>query len=638
MVVCDNPFELHLVLIYSIGVFLLQAGFLLLEAGYVRKFAVTNILFKNVYDTLICSIVFAASGYAFAFGGESKDDASRFIGNEYFFLANASGCVLVHFVFQAAFACTAVTILSGALAERCSFITYTVYSVVLAGFVYPLILRWTWSEHAWLADVDSRLGFKDFAGSGVVHLTGATAATVGAVMLGPRAARVKQGKFIDLKPHSTAFIGFGSMLLYVGFLFFNGGSGLLLSRNAESQAQLADSVHSVALAIVNTVLAAAAGALSALATHYFRHGYFSLLRLTNGLLAGCVAICASAGYVQPWAALIIGAVAGLVYYFATKLIARLKIDDALDAIPVHGAGGLWGVLAEALFNQDMSVFYHWDKDAFTHLGWQVLGAVVIMSWTDLTIWLSLYPLQRRGLLRVSKRSEALGIDLFEHQEAAWNMSTPREEDESSHLSGSLGLKFRTRTLTNQEPADDMNSSHSPLSQHQRRPRTHTLQSGGGASLIPDTRLRGRSISAGQRSADPKTVYDAQQSKALPQGTAPVYTDKRNTGPVTETRAHQPLGKNLPHMKASNVSISISEHRSLAASGVQTSANNLPSKHAKTELLHSNTGSRDTRVSSSSSNSLDCARTSSLANQRPITNTKPTVVVYHEAARYPSSSL
>eukprot|EP00977_Amphora_coffeiformis_P030374 scaffold46536_cov199-Amphora_coffeaeformis.AAC.1 len=315
-------------------VFFMQAGFAMLCAGCVRKKNVVNTMLKNMMDNCMAAIAYYTVGYGFAFG-----DGGTFIGTSHFFGAGTISDSIIFFQFT--FAATAVTIVAGTLAERCTYVAYLVYSFFLAAFTYPIVARAMWSSYGFLsAFADEPLGgigAIDYAGSGVVHCTGGMTALLATIILGPR-----QGRFYDdqglpletpnnIRGHSMALQLLGAMILWYGWYGFNCGSALLRASSGDP-AEIATRVA------VNTTLSAACGALSSLFMYAILTGArgeaaFSLPMAMNGALTALVGITGSAGTVEIWAAAVIGVLCGWLYIFASRLLVRLRIDDAVEAIP-----------------------------------------------------------------------------------------------------------------------------------------------------------------------------------------------------------------------------------------------------------------------------------------------------------------
>ncbi len=401
------------VVIAAILVFFMQTGFAMLESGLIRQRAVVNALLENFMDACVTAILFWAVGFGVAFGAS----AGGFIGTSNFFLADAvtvatdgaisytmfndTLTVLVFFFFQFAFAATAATIATGAMAERTDFIGDIIYTGVLAMFSYPIVVHWVWGG-GWLGE----MGFLDFAGSTVVHTVGGITALVGAWMLGPRANR-EFGKFPPA--HNLGLATLGTMILWFGWYGFNAGSTVAMSDTGL-----------VALVLVNTTLAAAAGALTTMFLVFFRTGKWDLTFTLNGSLAGLVGITAGCAFVMPWASVVIGFIAGLLVYFSVEAIEAVKIDDPVGAFSVHGACGIWGTVAIGLFGDSaLGAAGLLTGGGIEQLGVQALGSGVVVGFTFLTAFLTFSALKAIGRLRVEAVSDKIGIDAYEHGVSVW---------------------------------------------------------------------------------------------------------------------------------------------------------------------------------------------------------------------------
>ncbi|XP_069178976.1 putative ammonium transporter 1 [Procambarus clarkii] len=331
---------------------LLQTGFTLLEAGYIRSKNTANILFKYLHIIVISAIAYLLVGFQLAFG---RGNSFSGMGDWTYGLADER---LVFWLFQFAFAATAATIVSGSMAERCAFNAYLICSVMLSGVVYPVVSHWTWSDVGWLKTQH----YQDFGGSGVVHLTEGVAALVGAVILGPRIGRFgPKGK--EIRGHSVPLAAQGFLILLFGFLAFNGGF----------QASISHEVDAVAIAkvVFNTAISASSGGIAVLLmNHSRRESLWSFLMALNGSLAGMVSISVGCNVLQPWSACVIGTVGGSVFLAIHTLLPKLKVDDLLDAVAVHMGGGLWRLVAVALF-QDGGIVYGGSAEV---LAWNSGGA------------------------------------------------------------------------------------------------------------------------------------------------------------------------------------------------------------------------------------------------------------------------
>jgi Amt family ammonium transporter len=406
-----DPVQVNLdnvwILLAAVLVIFMQAGFALVEAGLTRAKNVANIMMKNLIDFCAGAVAFLAVGYAVAFGG-SFDGLGKFIGADGFFLgegAFAYGNLTpsVTFMFQVAFAATAATIVSGAMAERTRFRAYLIYSFFISLIIYPVVVRWQWGG-GWLYQLDTP--YHDFAGSSIVHMTGGVVAFWGAKTLGPRIGKYVDGKPVAILGHNIPYAILGVFILLVGWYGFNPGSELA-----------ADSA--IGPIAVTTTAAGAMGALTAMATVWLRTRTPDVGMTGNGLLAGLVAITAGTAAVTPQAALVIGAIAGVLVVFSVDFIERvLKVDDPVGAVSVHGVCGLFGTLCVGLFaREDVDGF--WSQGLFygggaDQLVSQVIGVAAIFAWVSLTSLLLFTLIKATVGLRVSEEEELAGLDVLEH--------------------------------------------------------------------------------------------------------------------------------------------------------------------------------------------------------------------------------
>ena len=396
------------VLVAAVLVIFMKAGFALVEAGLTRAKNVANIFMKNLMDFCVGALLFFAVGYAIAFGG-SMTGAGKFIGGDGWFLAGDGiftyGTLdkFVFFTFQVAFAATAATIVSGAMAERTQFRSYVLYSAVISGIIYPIVVRWQWGG-GWLYQL--KTPFHDFAGSSIVHMTGGCAAVMGAYFLGPRKGKYSaDGKPQTIPGHSIPFAILGCFILLVGWYGFNPGSQLG-----------ADPV--VGLIAVNTTIAGAAGAVVAMFTTWIKSGKPDVSMTGNGLLAGLVAVTAGCYAVNPLGAFIIGSVAGFIVVFAVLFFDRIRLDDPVGAISVHGVCGAFGTIAVGLFSATESegfvakgLFYGGGADQLVS---QIIGVVAIAAFVLVTSGILFFVLKSTIGLRVSEEEEVDGLDVHEH--------------------------------------------------------------------------------------------------------------------------------------------------------------------------------------------------------------------------------
>ncbi|MAU00379.1 MAG: ammonium transporter [Anaerolineaceae bacterium] len=380
--------------IAAVLVLFMQAGFALVESGFNSGKNTINILFKNVMDMCVGAVLYFLVGYGIMYSGATNG----IIGFAGMGIPGQDAIDLGYlphfqtdFLFQVAFAATAATIVSGAVAGRMQFRAYLIYSAVLTGLIYPIAGFWQWGG-GWLAS----LGFHDFAGSLIVHAVGGFAGLAGAIVLGPRIGRFnKDGSANPMPGHNITSATLGVFILLIGWFGFNPGSVLAMAGTENTIA--------VVTVAVNTFLAACTGGiLATIASTFLNNGKPDLAYALNGMLAGLVGITANADVVSNVSALIIGAVAGVLVVAGMVLLEKVKIDDPVGAWPVHGLCGLWGGIATALFS-----------DAAT-LGVQLLGSAVYAIWAFATMMAIFFALKAIGILRVSETEELEGLDLSEH--------------------------------------------------------------------------------------------------------------------------------------------------------------------------------------------------------------------------------
>ena len=396
----DNAY----VLLSAVLVIFMQAGFALVEAGMTRAKSVANIMMKNMMDFMAGVLAFFCAGYAFAFGS-----GNDFLGWHGFFLGDGAASygdlnVYVFFVFQLAFAATAATIVSGAMAERTKFKAYFFYSIVITAFIYPVVVHWFWGG-GWLAQMDTP--FIDFAGSTIVHATGGVAALMGAIALGPRIGKYgPDGKPRLIHGHSIPFVVLGVLILLVGWYGFNPGS------------QLAADGGAIGLIAATTTLAAGAGAvLTMIVSWMTTHGRPDVGMAANGALAGLVGITAGCAFVSTIGALCIGAICGVVVVGSIALLDKVRVDDPVSAVSVHGSCGVVGTLLVGLFATENGLFYGGNADQLVA---QVIGVVSICSWVAVTTGILFFVLKKTTGLRVSEEEEHMGLDVMEHGLRGYN--------------------------------------------------------------------------------------------------------------------------------------------------------------------------------------------------------------------------
>ncbi len=390
------------VLLAAFLVFFMQAGFGMVEAEFIRAKNACNILTKNFLDFCMASLGFFLIGYGLMFG-----DGNGFVGLKGWCLLGleptASGIPLYAFwLFQAAFCGAAATIVAGGMAERMKFPAYLIYSFIISAVVYPIVGHWIWGG-GWL----SKMGFADFAGSTVVHTVGGFAALVGTSILKPREGKYSlEGKPNVLAGHSIPLASLGVFILWFGWFGFNAGSTLGVGDGS-----------TIGLVAINTNLAAAMGGIVAMLTVWKRFGKPDLSMAMNGALAGLVSITAPCAYVDPWAALVIGAVGGYVVVRGVEFLDALKIDDPVGAVPVHGMCGVWGTLAVGLFGKSSlglpnpGLVYGGNPMQF---GIQMIGSLTTVAFVVVCMGAVFKLIDKTIGLRVDRHEELRGLDIGEH--------------------------------------------------------------------------------------------------------------------------------------------------------------------------------------------------------------------------------
>ena len=383
----------------------MAAGFTMLEAGLIRSKNTTEILTKNVALFSISCIMYLVCGYAIMYGGnvflagiadvDVNATLGDFAGREDGFEGGSIYSSASDFFFQVVFVATAMSIVSGAVAERMKLWAFLLFAVVMTGVIYPLEGSWTWGGNDVFGMFNlGELGFTDFAGSGIVHMAGAAAALAGVLVLGARKGKYgPNGEVRAIPGANLPLATLGTFILWMGWFGFNGGSVLKLGDIA--------SANSVAMVFLNTNAAAAGGAIGAMILARILFGKADLTMLLNGALAGLVAITAGPDTPTALEATAIGAVGGLLVVASILTLDKLKIDDPVGAISVHGTVGLWGLLAVPLTNGDVG------------FSGQIIGAITIFAWVfaaSLVTWLIIKAIIG---LRVSEEEEYEGVDMSE---------------------------------------------------------------------------------------------------------------------------------------------------------------------------------------------------------------------------------
>ncbi len=391
-------------------VFNMQAGFTFLGAGFVQKKNTLNYLAMSFVDFCVGALVFWLVGFALMFGGSKLAPGlscgNQFVGYSGFLLLGDSYDVstAMLWMFQIMFAATSCTIVTGAVAERFKFHVHVFYSIFLCSVLYPIFGHWMWGK-GWLEMLPFGSGARDFAGSGVVHGMGGLTALVAAWMVGPRYGKYNpDGSPNVIHGHNLLYIVIGTLILLFGWFGFNAGGTLAVTELR------------VSIISVNTFLSAASGAVTLLYLSFCMTKKSDVIMACNGALAGCVAITASGAYVPHWAAIIIGVIASLITRMSLYLVeTRLKIDDPVGAISVHGANGLWGLLSVGIFADGT---YGGVSGLIAGSGWQLLAqfiaCVALVTWCFSVGFLFFFVIKLTIGLRVPVNVERSGLDVYEH--------------------------------------------------------------------------------------------------------------------------------------------------------------------------------------------------------------------------------
>ena len=413
-VVLDSIF----LLFCSVLVIFMNAGFGMLEAGFCRQKNAVNILAKNLIVFGVATLAYWAVGYALMYG-----DGGPFIGTSGFFFSGDAAAYgddpypaavppAIGFLFQVAFAATAATIVSGAVAERIKFGAFLIFSTLLVAVSYAITGHWVW-DGGWL----SEMGFSDFAGSTVVHSVGGWAALVGAAILGPRIGKYQNGRISAIPGHNMGFATLGCLILWIGWFGFNPGSELAATAN-------------VPYIAVTTNLAAAAGGVAATFTSWIKDGKPDLSMIINGILAGLVGITAGCADVSYFSAIIIGLIAGIIVVFSVAFFDSIKIDDPVGATSVHLVCGIWGTLAVGIFGT-------------ANIVTQLIGIIAIGAFTAIFSAIVWSILKFTIGIRVHEEEERRGLDISEHGMEAYS-GFVKEADVLAAGGGGVPLGMGTR--------------------------------------------------------------------------------------------------------------------------------------------------------------------------------------------------
>lgn len=392
-----SAFDTIWVLLGTVLIFFMQAGFAMVEAGFTRAKNAGNIIMKNLMDFCLGTLVFWFLGFGLMFAGPGP-----FIGGFDFFIRGDYSSTIpssAFIIFQTVFCATAATIVSGAMAERTKFSAYCIYSIVISALIYPISGHWIWGG-GWL----SQLGFHDFAGSTAVHMVGGVCAFIGAKILGPRIGKYdKHGNPKAILGHNLTIGALGVFILWFCWFGFNGGS---------TASMTGDAVKSAADIFVTTNLAAAVASIVVMCITWIKYKKPDVSMTLNGSLAGLVAITAGCDIVTPVGAAAIGIIAGFVLVFGVEYIEKtLKVDDPVGAVAVHGLCGALGTILVGIFATDGGLLYTGD---FTLLGIQLLGVISVISWVTVTMTIVFLVIKKTIGLRVSREEEIAGLDIHEH--------------------------------------------------------------------------------------------------------------------------------------------------------------------------------------------------------------------------------
>ncbi|MGE0326154.1 MAG: ammonium transporter [Polyangiaceae bacterium] len=423
----------------AILVFWMQAGFALVEAGFTRAKNTVNIMMKNLMDFVLGSLAFWAIGFGLMFGV-----TNGFCGTTGFFLSGYGDDTWTYafLLFQTVFAATAATIVSGAMAERTKFTSYLIYSVVISALIYPIFGSWAWGGlfkgGGWLQAPEGGFlashglpGFIDFAGSTVVHSIGGWAALAGAIVIGPRIGKFdSKGRALPIRGHNMALATLGVFILWMGWFGFNPGSTTAATGGG------ADAFGGIGKAFpliaVNTNLSGCAGGAAALIVTWALTKKPDIGMSLNGVLAGLVAITAPCANVTPASSVVIGLIGGVLVVFAVQFFDKIKIDDPVGAVSVHGVCGAWGTLSAAIFNHG----------GFTgaQLATQALGVLAAFLWSFGLAFILFKVLKATVGLRVSAEEEIEGLDITEHGNEAYPQEIGGGHGINPEVAEAAGLK------------------------------------------------------------------------------------------------------------------------------------------------------------------------------------------------------
>jgi len=359
-------------------IILMVPGFAMLEAGLVRTKNVTTVLTVNTMIYLVASLVFFLWGYTLAFGGWDDSSMSKYAA----------------FLFQMAFVGKTINIMSGGVSERTRVVPLAIFAILMAGFIYPLVVNWTWGANMLKNTFLDISNMHDLAGSTVIHSTGAWALLAAIMIIGPRRGRyTKDGKVRVIPASNIPLVVLGAFLLWIGWFGFNGGSvGSISTKEA---------ADTVALVVMNTNNAGLAGGLMVMLLEYAKYKKFDITMILNGALGGLVAITAGADVINPYPAIVIGAVGGALVFYAVPLFDKLKIDDPVGALSVHLVNGIWGTLATGIWGKGVDLFA------------QIKGIVVVGVFAFMVSFIAIYVINKFYPFRIDEENEIEGLDYKE---------------------------------------------------------------------------------------------------------------------------------------------------------------------------------------------------------------------------------
>jgi len=411
--VSDSDIALNSTFVFFAAVLVLfmQAGFAMLEVGLSRMKNAGAVMGKILINVAIAFLMFWAVGFSLAFG-----TGNDFLGSSGWFLDNGNPATdfaslaysatnfEVTYFFQVVFCAVSLAIVFGAMLDRTKFIGYVIFAIFFTGLIYPIVAHWTWGGGWLLQD-----GFQDFAGSSIVHLQGALAALAGALVLGPRIGKFRDGKAVPIPGHSIPLMILGVIILWVGWMGFNPGS--FLNAIGVNFADVA----------VNTNLAACAGIIGATVSSLIMFRTLDVSQMGNGAIAALVGITAGCAFVEPWAAVVTGLIAGLIVPPLVVAIDKIKVDDPVGALPVHGMAGIWGTLAVGLFaTEERATALAVGEGGLFYTGsghqlWvQFYGVAATIGFTFTASLIVFLAIKYTVGLRVSEEHELRGLDISEH--------------------------------------------------------------------------------------------------------------------------------------------------------------------------------------------------------------------------------